>query len=666
MADISSASDSALIELSRAGDRTAFGELWQRHSRAALTVARSFTSLDADDVVAEAFAKVFSAIRGGGGPTGAFRPYLFTTVRNVASSWGRVQQPVQVEDADAFEDPTTSEDEVLASLDRSTTARAFRSLPTRWQEVLWYTEVEAMSPRHVAPLLGMKPNAVAALAVRAREGLRQAWISVHLSSKSTDPECRSTVERLAAYARGSLGARATAQVAEHLDGCAQCQIVAEEAAHIGSRIALVMLPLAAGLTGAGVYLAALQHGAGAAAVAAGAAGGAGLGGGSVSAGASAHLASFTGLPVAGAAGSASAGSGAVGGAAAAGGAGAGAAGGGGGLAAGAIVGIAAAAVAVLAGAGIALAVTLGPVWSKAADAGTTVADGGAPAGDSANGSPSDSSPSLIAPVAPASTATPAVAATPAPTPDAPTARPTSRPAVSAPAPGAAAEASPASTAAATPIPKPTPTPTPIPTTSPTLTPTPTPDPTPQPPEAPAATLVAGPTALSPVLAGVSAEPGATITATRIPVPGEPAPGPDEVETWTTTADAAGAWTLPLDGLRPGASGVTVTQSVTDSGGTLVSPAGTPVAVVLDAPPALQVEEVIPGWIYRVTVVGTPGGTFQLAHRSTTGVVDWTSDVFPLDAAGTWNSGYLWDFPTGDFVVRYSDGALRGAPGYATP
>ncbi|WP_382309153.1 sigma-70 family RNA polymerase sigma factor [Herbiconiux sp. UC225_62] len=270
MKDLSTASDRALIEQSRAGDREAFAELWRRHSGAALTVARSFTSLDADDVVAEAFAKVFAAIRGGGGPLGAFRPYLFTTVRNVASSWGRVQQPVQIDDPDTFEDPTTSEDEVLASLDRSTTARAFRSLPTRWQEVLWYTEVESMSPRHVSALLGMKPNAVAALAVRAREGLRQAWISAHLSSATTSPECRTTIERLAAYTRGSLGARASAQVADHLAGCAQCQIVAEEASHIGSRIALVLLPLAAGLTGAGAYLASLQHGAAAVATAAGA------------------------------------------------------------------------------------------------------------------------------------------------------------------------------------------------------------------------------------------------------------------------------------------------------------------------------------------------------------------------------------------------------------
>ena len=284
MKQASVAPDGELVERTRCGDRAAFAELWRRHSAAALTVARSSSSFDADDLVAESFAKVFAAIRAGGGPTGAFRPYLFTTVRNVAASWGRKAQPVPFDDLDELEDPTTSEDEMLAALDRSTTARAFRTLPSRWQEVLWYTEVEAMSPRHVSALVGMKPNAVAALAVRAREGLRQAWITAHLASASTAPECRTTIERLAAYTRGSLGARATAKVTEHLDGCAQCQIVAEEATRVGSRLALVLLPLVAGVAGAGAYLASVQHDAVAAATAAAFGVGAGATGAGVGAG----------------------------------------------------------------------------------------------------------------------------------------------------------------------------------------------------------------------------------------------------------------------------------------------------------------------------------------------------------------------------------------------
>lgn len=260
--DWQNASDADLLTYTRAGDGAAFGELWRRHSRAARTVARSFTSsLDPDDLVQESFAKIYQALQKGGGPTGAFRPYLFTTVRNTASAWGRARREASIDTLESFEDPASRDEETMAALDRSLTATAFRSLPTRWQEVLWYCEVESMTPQQVAPLLAMKPNAVAALAYRAREGLRQAWIQAHIAAVPEDSEHRWTIERIGTYTRGSLGKRDAAKLEAHLDSCARCTIVAAEAREVGSRIALVLLPLAAGTAGATGYLAWMQTGA---------------------------------------------------------------------------------------------------------------------------------------------------------------------------------------------------------------------------------------------------------------------------------------------------------------------------------------------------------------------------------------------------------------------
>jgi len=264
--------DSALIERTRRGDRSAYGELWQRHSGSARTVARSFSTLDPDDLVAESFTRIYDAILAGGGPTGAFRPYLFTTIRNTASSWGRARRETNLETLESFEDPATSESASLDALDRSTTAQAFRSLPTRWQEVLWYTEVEGMSPQQVAPLVAMSANATAALAYRAREGLRQAWIQAHLRNAANEPECRWTIDRLGSYTRGRLRGRETARVEAHLDDCARCTIVAAEAREVGSRLALVLLPLTAGIGGATAYSAWLSQGSPTVDVALGAAG----------------------------------------------------------------------------------------------------------------------------------------------------------------------------------------------------------------------------------------------------------------------------------------------------------------------------------------------------------------------------------------------------------
>jgi DNA-directed RNA polymerase specialized sigma24 family protein len=50
----------------------------------------------ADDIVAEAFARVLAAIRSGGGPSQTFRGHLLTAVRNVANDWLRTRRRLTV------------------------------------------------------------------------------------------------------------------------------------------------------------------------------------------------------------------------------------------------------------------------------------------------------------------------------------------------------------------------------------------------------------------------------------------------------------------------------------------------------------------------------------------------------------------------------------------
>src|SRR5690606_17210486 len=92
-----SASDAECIERARAGDSEAFAELWRRHYRSALRAARQFTSIDAEDLVSEAFLRVHQQLQAGGGPIGAFRPYLYTTIRNLARSWGSASRELPVD-----------------------------------------------------------------------------------------------------------------------------------------------------------------------------------------------------------------------------------------------------------------------------------------------------------------------------------------------------------------------------------------------------------------------------------------------------------------------------------------------------------------------------------------------------------------------------------------
>ena len=66
--------------------------------------------------------------------------------------------------------------------------------------VLWHLEVENQKPADIAPLLGMSANSVSALAYRAREGLRQAFLNMHTGDLLSDA-CRETNDLLGGYVR---------------------------------------------------------------------------------------------------------------------------------------------------------------------------------------------------------------------------------------------------------------------------------------------------------------------------------------------------------------------------------------------------------------------------------------------------------------------------------
>src|SRR5690606_1644569 len=254
----------------REGDADAYGALFARHSGAATGLAARLTAgtpVSADDVVSDAFIGVLSAIRSGHGPEESFGAYLYTAVRNgVGALRARESRSIAVEDPAEFESPTTAPDPAVTAFESEVVQRAFASLPERWQAVLWYAEVEAMKPAAIAPLLGVSPNGVSALLVRAREGLRDAYVAAHVeATDDARPECRWTAERLGGHARGTLSARDRRKVLAHLDDCSDCGIMALGAAEVTRGLHLVVAPLVLG--GAGTaWLAARAAEAGAASV----------------------------------------------------------------------------------------------------------------------------------------------------------------------------------------------------------------------------------------------------------------------------------------------------------------------------------------------------------------------------------------------------------------
>jgi len=219
--------DAVLLAAFRAGDLDAGGALFRRHAEPLRRTAAAWAEQPAerDDLVAETFARVLAVVRAGGGPDGDLRPYLVVTLRNLVFRWSR--QGSRVELCETVPETSSSGADELA-LHRSNEKlawSAYRTLPGRWRTVLWRTEAEGDTPTEVAPLLGLSPNSVSALAMRAREGLRQAYLQVQVPD-AEEPVCREPRRRMGAWVRGALSPRRASAVAAHIAGCGACRSVA--------------------------------------------------------------------------------------------------------------------------------------------------------------------------------------------------------------------------------------------------------------------------------------------------------------------------------------------------------------------------------------------------------------------------------------------------------
>lgn len=217
--------DAQLIDRVRANDAAAFAELRRRHQSDTIRTARvvAHDPDEAEQIAAAAFDRLHAELAAGGGPRAAVSPYLRTVIRRGALDAHRTPDdeheavdPAVVEDLPYATDPLTAAD------DRNIIREAYESLPERWQRALWFTEIEGRAPAALVPDLGSAAKAVAALAYRAREGLRQSYLAFHVSV-AVSPECQPVVANLPAYVREALSPHDDVTVAIHLDTCVDCR-----------------------------------------------------------------------------------------------------------------------------------------------------------------------------------------------------------------------------------------------------------------------------------------------------------------------------------------------------------------------------------------------------------------------------------------------------------
>ena len=244
---LSEPGDAELVSEVRTGGVDAYGVLFTRHVESARRLARQLVpAADVDDLVSEAFAKVLVVLQRGEGPDVAFRAYLLTTLRRLhVDRYRATSRTRPTDDLTALDPGVPFHDTVVEEFEHTTAARAFGSLPERWQTVLWHVEVEGMRPAQVAPLLAISANSVSALAYRAREGLRQAYLTQH-AQDTEDETCSRIRDLLGPYLRGSCSPRDAERVESHLALCRPCTAVTLELAEVNADLRAVLAPLVLG------------------------------------------------------------------------------------------------------------------------------------------------------------------------------------------------------------------------------------------------------------------------------------------------------------------------------------------------------------------------------------------------------------------------------------
>jgi RNA polymerase sigma factor (sigma-70 family) len=245
---VDSTSDVAAIARVRAGDPTAFEVLYLRHHDSARALARRQVDnpADTDDVVAEAFTSILNSLVEGKGPDTFFRAYLFTTVRRTAYKRNTANARVRMTDEDSvLETVIFDKDTVVAEFESTAMSTAFFSLPERWQLVLWHVDIEEMKPAAVAPILGLSANGISSLAIRAREGLRRAYLQNHVAAAAGG--CAEFAGSLGAFARNGLKRSTQESVQEHLLGCSGCTAALLEVNDVQAGMRAHVFPLVAGL-----------------------------------------------------------------------------------------------------------------------------------------------------------------------------------------------------------------------------------------------------------------------------------------------------------------------------------------------------------------------------------------------------------------------------------
>ncbi|MFD5390943.1 RNA polymerase sigma factor [Streptomyces sp. NPDC127074] len=187
-------SDTAAAQRVRQGDRDAFLLLVDRHSFAVHAYLRTCLTDrgEVDSLTEETFRRGYQVAVRGVEPHTHWRLQLLATARGLAlSAWARDPYSVAIADGFRYWAATGG---VWPLTARSFLFEAFRSLPTRWQTVLWHTAVEQDSAALTSDVLGLESGHYTTVTQRARQALREFYLDLYRRTVVHQPSCVAFVQ----------------------------------------------------------------------------------------------------------------------------------------------------------------------------------------------------------------------------------------------------------------------------------------------------------------------------------------------------------------------------------------------------------------------------------------------------------------------------------------
>jgi RNA polymerase sigma-70 factor, ECF subfamily len=159
------------------------------HLDAAYTLARYLlgNQADAEDAVQECYLRALRHFDTFRGP--AIKPWLFAILRNVCRTEYARRSVVVLRDVNAEPDksdsteplwgeaPETPEKTMIRKLDAGTIQRLVAALPDPFREVIVLREINDLSYRDIAEVIGAPVGTVMSRLARARSILRTAWLA---------------------------------------------------------------------------------------------------------------------------------------------------------------------------------------------------------------------------------------------------------------------------------------------------------------------------------------------------------------------------------------------------------------------------------------------------------------------------------------------------------